>query len=298
MPTYALWHAATEFKHFDYDKILTTGIPLSTHFQMHSKGKLVFNLIPYKDGIEQREQNTLEIKAWGKKLEGEFAHFNIYADTLKIGDAYTSRKEKNYVFRFDESIPDSIVIEYDNDGFNSFKDRNLSVEYLSINDYPIRAKSKNVLYRFRAQGTTYTKNTDFDNYAEEAKEILKSFGIPDSMIIPLPTPEVERFKTYSSTVIVNNWLNKTDPHAKTVTLFTQSVHARRSYMCYKKTVGKNRKIGVFATRHRSFDWYNWYIRKMGLYHVFKESAGIVYMKLFLDEKEQKKQIDAAINIMN
>ncbi len=277
-----LYQAKEEFIHHRYKLILTTGIPNTDGFLMGSNGRLVFETrhkIPAsKDGIY-----NISLTIRGTKANKKYPHFKLFADSVEIGDDYTSKYKKDFLYNARLSNPpDSIMLEFDNDMYTNLRDRNLYVYSVSVDKAIFKADNEQVICYFRKNGRYYLYQRLSPNSAQDAAKYLNVLGIPDSLIVPLVTMHSQKSRTYSTALAVKKWL---DIHGnntrRNLNIFTQGPHARRSFILYKKALGDSAGVGIISGKIQEFNSRNWWKSIRGWQSVLYEITGLVYISLFL-----------------
>jgi uncharacterized protein (DUF736 family) len=276
-----LFQAKEEFLHHNYKFILTTGFPNSDGYLMGSNGRLVFETI---DKIATSKDSTYKITftVRGTKANKKYPHFNLFADSSKIGDGFTSHSKKAFSYEIKlANPPDSVMLEFDNDLFTNFNDRNMFIYSISVNNMIFKADNDKVICYSRKNGQYYFYQRLSPNSAQDAANYLKSLGIPDSLIVPVVTTHKLRSRTFASAVEVKNWLNLQMKVRCSLTVFSQGPHARRTFTLYKKAFGTSADIGIISGKIKEFNSTNWWRCLGGWKSVLYETAGLIYVSLVL-----------------
>ena len=137
--------AKEEFTAKPYKLLITTGFPYWKGFQMGQDGKIVFKTSSRVKATSD-SMYTISLTIRGTKCEGEFAHYRLFADTIMIGDHFSTRQKKTLTTSVKlPSPPDSIIVEFDNDAYTSLSDRDLYLYSAGINNVHFPVNSNNVL---------------------------------------------------------------------------------------------------------------------------------------------------------
>jgi hypothetical protein len=272
--------AEEEFAGKPYKLLITTGFPYWKGFQMGQDGKMVFripdNLKPAHDSLY-----NISITIRGTQCEGEFAHYKLFADTILIGDSYSTKKTKTFEAMVKmSSPPDSVILEFDNDAYTSHRDRDLFIYSSAVNEIVLPVNSNMVFLYGSREGKYEFKKHLNTSTATDAAGFLRSAKLPDSMVIAVETTHTIYSKTYTSALDVKQWLE--DNHmdkGRSLTVFTMGLHARRSLVCYKKAFGKNAEIGVLAGKDNRITDGNWYRTLRGWKDIASETAGLIYISI-------------------
>ncbi|BDA71499.1 hypothetical protein RIVM261_003920 [Rivularia sp. IAM M-261] len=117
--------------------------------------------------------------------------------------------------------------------------------------------------------------SEYKDFANLAAATLKAMGADDEKIIPIPTPDVRKDRTYASVIELKEKLAISPIKLESMNLFSDDVHARRSWMLYKKVL-PNTKIGVIAAETRSYDAKKWWSSSEGIRTVIPEAIAYIY----------------------
>jgi len=145
--------------------LLSTGFVLVSNntFQADTSIQKETSVIVTKSTNSPLEK-TIIIHAKGQDYLGTNAHFNVYADNIKIGQTKVTKNYTNYIFYYNQiNSPKQIKIQYNND----FLDRSLYVDKISIDGEIYMTNEANYAYGLVSAGTTsglmpYNGNLKFD----------------------------------------------------------------------------------------------------------------------------------------
>lgn len=104
-------------------------------------------------------------------------------------------------------------------------------------------------------------------------------GIPYTKIVPVRVSKVFRDRTYQSALLVRQWLESHHLENEPVNLFSGSVHARRSWMLYRRALGNKHKVGVISTIPFDYDAAHWWRTSNGFRAVVDEFVAYLYAAL-------------------
>ncbi|MSU63424.1 MAG: hypothetical protein EXS31_13690 [Pedosphaera sp.] len=112
-------------------------------------------------------------------------------------------------------------------------------------------------------------------FAELAGERLRRDGFPEDKLIVLPSPEIIRDRTFTTTLAVKEWLkSQKDVHALDV--FTSGAHGRRTRLLYQLSFGDECRIGIISNRAPER---NWWKTSDGFREVTGELIAYLYARL-------------------
>jgi hypothetical protein len=274
LPDYAFEMATEEFKKNKYDYIVTTGIQTySDYYGVYSNGYLIFYTHKKLQDRNYRGVHTFDINAYSE-LDGEnSAHFNILVNDSLIGD-YTAKKrsQKFRAMWYGElNKVDSVLVQFDNDGYGDYGDRNLFVRDIVVDD------SINIPYQDNsAYAPQFNKKHEIlsntNSNAELARLRLIDLGIDSSRIIATPGGKVRINRTLTSALAFRDWLKKTNKDVKGINIFSMGTHARRTWMTYNKILDEKYHIGIISIP----DYVHNHSREIKVLKTLRESIAILY----------------------
>lgn len=120
---------------------------------------------------------------------------------------------------------------------------------------------------------------EYKNYAEIAAATLKTLGLESDKIVPVPTPEVRKDRTYASAIAFKQWLAKTNTAIKSIDVITLDLHARRSWLLYRQALAStNIQIGIIATPPLDYDPKYWWRYSTGVRKMINELIAYMYVR--------------------
>ena len=132
--------------------------------------------------------------------------------------------------------------------------------------------------------------SEYKSFAELSRASLIRMGIPTDQIIAIPAAGVPRDRSYTSAVALKNWLSsqKTSSQKtssqnrvyRSANLFSESVHARRSWMLFKRALGSQLELGIISVPSTDYDADRWWTQSEGFKRVLFEAIGWVYVQVF------------------
>lgn len=246
LPEYTSFTVYKEFIDGGYDLLLTTGQPLNDVLKVSYNGFAEFDL--KATGVVWDEFGTVKVSlfAYGEAAKGEYARYTILHGTDTIGRGYTGPSMQEFRFDYDPqgTAPGSINVVFDNDFVYNGGDRNLYIRKLKIDDHilPVRSEN-NSLVRIRG-GSEFRRPLRHISMAEEKAWFLKQHGIDSTRIISLDVPDVRRFRTFTDAVMVSEWIRENKPSVRTLNIFSEGNHSRRSRALYMYALPASFQVGV------------------------------------------------------
>jgi hypothetical protein len=249
LPDYALENAKDEFQNSTYDLIITTGNNIHENFYtIYGSGYLTFypgSLISTNSGSKE---HTIEVEAFSE-LEGEnCAHFELFVNDSLMADFYADKKKRKYgiIWKGDIAKIDSVMVHFDNDKWGAWGDRNLYVKEIIIDNTIHSPYFLNSKYDYLTLDGKDKILFRFSSYAELAKNTLLSFGIDSSLVVAIPGENAKINRTLTSAKSFRKWLDRSDIKINGINIVSLSAHARRTWMVYRKVLGKTYKIGIIS----------------------------------------------------
>jgi Ca-dependent carbohydrate-binding module xylan-binding len=282
LPEEALDKACAEFHASGYRYIITTGFPYYKGFLMGSMGELRFTIGQPKCCSDTNL--IITVTARGTKAYNEYPHFRLYADTAFIGETFTDSKIHDYTFKGSLNfLPGSVIINYDNDTYAAFRDRNLIVQGISVNQKKYNVNASSVAYFKRSKEPGFHCTELNISTADEKAAMLIKKGIPDSLIFAVGSFRKIKSKTYTSGLDVNTWLiQNPEYHVQSINILTLGCHARRSYLSYRKAIqNKSIRIGVISLYDPNISKKNWWKTRKGIKEIIYETIGYLYVQFFI-----------------
>jgi hypothetical protein len=277
----AFQKAKNEFLRNNYRYLITTGFPDEGGFCMARNGKTIFN---FRGKVDASPDNSYDVTLLirGTRADGECSHFRIYADSMELGEEFAGSRMQPFHFHATlENTPGTIRIDFDNDHYTAFRDRNLYITSVSVNNAFILADNHEVKY-YRQDGEYVPIEQPSQNKAILAANILVSAGLSDSLVNPAGSVIKIKSRTYTTALDVKKWMVRNDPREHcSITLVTQGYHARRSYVSFKKVFGNSADIGVICLPDEEISGRNWFMSPGGWKTILYETAGLLYLWVFV-----------------
>jgi hypothetical protein len=277
LPDYALGKCVSEFNAGDYKLLVTVGTEVPEEFRIHSLGSLIFNIKGSYITNLNAIVKSITINARGTDAAGEYPHFFLYINDTLSGESYVNKKSRDYVFFTNTLISNiqTIKIEYDNDGYTKWKDRDLYVKHIKINDISIPAWSDIAFYDMNSRNDYRQYSPMFNNSAEYAAFILSRLGFTDS-IKAIPVINTKFSRTYSCALAFKEWYLKSSFKDNSVNIVSLGPHSRRTWMTYRRVLGKNADVGIIMVNNEKYNKNNWWKSLYGIKATIHEMASYIY----------------------
>ena len=126
----------------------------------------------------------------------------------------------------------------------------------------------------------------FNSYAEFGEATLKDLGLEEESVTAVPTPPVKKDRTYASALAVKKWLRDANFSPKGINVYSFSLHARRSWLLFKKAFGDDLNIGVLNAESLDYNEENWWKTSSGVRSAINETIAYIYVKFFFYPKKE------------
>jgi hypothetical protein len=134
---------------------------------------------------------------------------------------------------------------------------------------------------------------DYNTWASVGAELLKKFGVPDDLVLMVPSRVTARERTYSSAVALRDWLREHNTPVHSINVLTKDAHARRTRLLYHKAFGKNVVVGVIAVSNPDYDPTQWWRYSDSAREVIGESVAYIYARFFFYPSASQSDKEAA-----
>jgi hypothetical protein len=117
---------------------------------------------------------------------------------------------------------------------------------------------------------------EYNNFAELAAATLVTLGFDRDKLIAVPGPKVQKDRTAAAAVAVSQWISAANLPIKSINLYTEDVHARRSWLIYKQALAPDIKVGVIAIHSIDYDPKHWWTYSAGVRKIISELIAYLY----------------------
>jgi hypothetical protein len=279
LPDYALRLAADEYKNKGYDYIVTTGIKSTfEYFGICSDGFLIFYPRSIFAGNNEKRLHTIDVLAYSELGGSNMAHFNLFINDSVIANYYAGKRKEKYRYNWNGQLSklDSVIVNFDNDSWGDFGDRNLFVKEIIIDDKTIIPYMNNSAFAESRLTNKHLILTSFSSNAESARNSLIYLGIDSTKIIATFGEKVKINRTLTTALAFRKWLSTTNIEIKGINIFSMGTHARRTWMTYNKILDEKYQIGVISVPdsiHHS--------KEIKILKTMRETVGILYYWIIL-----------------
>ena len=281
LPQYALGMAYNEFSNNRYDLIITTGIKSSNldYFNVSMNGFLIFYPKFKSNSNKENNHHIIEVMAHSEMGGKYCSHFNFYVNDSLVADFNADKKKRKYGINWNGPLKDinRLMINFDNDMVDDRGDRNLYVKELIIDHKLIIPYQFNSEYDIGKLDEKDKTINNFDSNAEIARNNLIAYGIDSSIVIAVPANKVTINRTLTSALAFRDWLKTTDINVTGINIISQGVHSRRTWLTYKKIIGKSYDVGIISLAEAE----KLNSKRPGVFKILYEIIGLLYYSIIL-----------------
>ncbi|MGF1522927.1 MAG: hypothetical protein ACFBSF_11485 [Leptolyngbyaceae cyanobacterium] len=119
--------------------------------------------------------------------------------------------------------------------------------------------------------------TKYKTVAEVAAANLRSLGFDASKLIVVASENALRDRTVATAIAFKNWLSEHKAEVKGINIYSNNVHARRSYLIYKNHLPTDIKLGVIASKSRGHSPDTWWKSSSGTKVILMEFIAYCYV---------------------
>lgn len=120
--------------------------------------------------------------------------------------------------------------------------------------------------------------SEYKNFANLSKATLTALGLEPEKIQPVRTPQARRDRTLTSAMAVEEWLQQSELRPQGVNIYTMDVHARRSWLLYRRVLEPEIQVGVISHPPLTYDPQAWWASSEGFRKILGESLAYLYAK--------------------
>jgi hypothetical protein len=275
LPENAIEKAYSEFKKNGYDYIITTGLRSNFgYYKLSKNGYLVFYSKDRFSSFSESRLHSIEIRAFSELEGSNSAHFNLFVNDSLVTEFLANWWKRDYLAAWEGKLMniDSIMVQFDNDKFGEFGDRNLYVKELIIDNKISIPYQYNSIYDVSELDGKRRIINNFNSNAELARYWLYSMGIDSTIIKALPAKRTKLNRTLTSALAVRDWLRSSDLKVNGINIVSFGPHSRRTWLTYKKVLDKSYNIGIISLT----DYSDSFSGKPRLVKTLREFLALVY----------------------
>jgi hypothetical protein len=213
-----------------------------------TNSSLAFNLNEIPKGKVPYDSLIICIKAKGSEVAGFFAHFNLVINGMCCGNSFSCAHDSTYYYFLLNPAEglQSVIVHFDNDLVHHGQDRNLKVISISVGDTEIKANDHNTFYT-RNEGKY---SNGFDSQAAEMKNYLLQLGVPSQKVSDMSFEPVMQNQTLAAAhAFISSPFSSS---ISSVNIVSSGLHSRRTWLTYKRVLGKETLVGVVNFEQSDF----------------------------------------------
>jgi len=122
---------------------------------------------------------------------------------------------------------------------------------------------------------------EYKNFAELTAATFRALGFDSKQLVAVPTPKVEKDRTYTSALTLREWLSASGLQVTGMNLFSWGPHTRRSWLIFRQALAPQVPVGAIAVEPRAYDAQHWWRSSEGVRTVISEVIAYLYAR-FVD----------------
>jgi hypothetical protein len=276
----ALEMAGEEYRTNSYDHIFAIGMnSITPYFKVYSNGYLIFYPGERFAGLNEPGPHLIEIDAFSELGGENRAHFNLFINDSLKADFLTNTHKRTYGTQWYGSLNniDSIIVQFDNDSWGKFGDRNLYVKEVKIDHDLVIPYLNNSDYDIINLDGQQRLINNIKSNAEFARRHLIGMGIDPSKITAISAERVRINRTLNTAIAFRDWLDSKNTDIKGINIISKGTHARRTWMTYNKILKEKYDIGIISLPENK----KFYSGVRSIVKTFRETLGIIYYWIIL-----------------
>ena len=231
-----------------YDYIVTTGIESEEldFCQVAMNGYLIFYPDFSLESESESKLHMIDVVARSEMSGIYCSHFNLYINDSLVADFNADEMTRKYSVEWFGNLNeiDSLAVQFTNDYFDETGDRNLYVKEFIIDSEFIIPYQFNSVYDIGNPGGNNKIINDFKSHPERLRNKLIASGIDPSKVFAVTGKRTNINRTLNGALAFQKWLEKTNISITGINIITMSIHARRTWLTYKRVIDNSSDIGI------------------------------------------------------
>ena len=120
--------------------------------------------------------------------------------------------------------------------------------------------------------------SEYQDFAHLSEATLITLGFDPQKVQPIPTPPARRDRTLTSAFEVKKWLRENEISLTGINIYSDNVHARRSWLTYRKVFEPEVKVGIISHPALDYDSQTWWSSSEGFKKVTSEVISYLYTR--------------------
>ena len=126
---------------------------------------------------------------------------------------------------------------------------------------------------------------EYGTVAELAAATITKIGFDTNKLVPIPTPTVDRDRTYASAIELNKWLDNANMNIESLDIYSFGPHSRRSWLLFQYVFDPDIAVGIVAIENRSYNSRKWWKTSSGVRIVLSEVIAYFYARFIFNPQK-------------
>jgi len=113
-------------------------------------------------------------------------------------------------------------------------------------------------------------------FADRAAAYLRSRGLTQVPVAPVPEPAVATDRTFRSAIEVGRWAERSGIRLDAIDVFSSGTHMLRSRMDFQLALGDAVEVGAWAATPEGYDQEHWWTTSAGAKAVLTETVSVAW----------------------
>jgi hypothetical protein len=118
--------------------------------------------------------------------------------------------------------------------------------------------------------------TELSSDSERVTRVLVSTGIDPAKIRDVEIHQIHNHNTLAMALAAKEWLDKNDPAVTRVNVCTAGTHGQKTWIAYKRALGKTFSVGILSFPRKKIPVYMWWKEGGGLRWLLWRWGGAIY----------------------
>ena len=123
---------------------------------------------------------------------------------------------------------------------------------------------------------------EYGTLAELAALTITKIGFDANTLVAIPTPAVNRDRTYASAIELKKWIDRIDMNIESLDIYSLGPHSRRSRLLFQYVFDTDITVGIVAVQNRSYDPRKWWKTSIGVRTVISEAIAYFYARFIFN----------------
>ena len=128
-----------------------------------------------------------------------------------------------------------------------------------------------------AKGSYLSK---YGNFADLTAATLIATGFDKEKIISIPSPKVNKDRTYETALRLQQWLHKNKPSIDAIDIYSLGPHGRRTWLLFDLVLGGEIQVGIVSLEGRDYEADSWWRSSSGVRTMLNETIAYIYVRFF------------------